>query len=76
MQRRVIPCPGKTVTQETQAPAAKPTVAFAHLGCEKNRVDTEHMLGLLAEAGYGVSADESDATLVVVNTCRDRKSVV
>lgn len=62
-------CPGKTVTQETRAPATKPTVAFAHLGCEKNRVDTEHMLGLLAEAGYGVSADESDATLVVVNTC-------
>ena len=45
------------------------TVAFAHLGCEKNRVDTEHMLGLLAEAGYGVSADETDATVVVVNTC-------
>ena len=47
----------------------KPTVAFAHLGCEKNRVDTEHMLGLLAQAGYGVSADESDANVVVVNTC-------
>jgi len=47
----------------------KPTVAFAHLGCEKNRVDTEHMLGLLAQAGYGVSADESEANLVVVNTC-------
>ncbi len=45
------------------------TVAFAHLGCEKNRVDTEHMLGLLAEAGYGVSADEADANVVVVNTC-------
>ena len=28
--------------------AQRPTVAFAHLGCEKNRVDTEHMLGLLA----------------------------
>ncbi len=48
---------------------ARPTVAFAHLGCEKNRVDTEHMLGLLAEAGYGVSADEADARVVVVNTC-------
>ena len=44
-------------------------MAFAHLGCEKNRVDTEHMLGLLAEAGYGVSADENDAAVVVVNTC-------
>ncbi|MDA1205144.1 MAG: 30S ribosomal protein S12 methylthiotransferase RimO [Cyanobacteria bacterium] len=48
---------------------SKKTVAFAHLGCEKNRVDTEHMLGLLAEAGYGVSADEADASVVVVNTC-------
>ena len=43
-----------------------PTIAFAHLGCEKNRVDTEHMLGLLAEAGYGVSADEREASVVVV----------
>ncbi|NBQ18198.1 MAG: 30S ribosomal protein S12 methylthiotransferase RimO [Synechococcaceae bacterium WB8_1B_057] len=47
----------------------KATVAFSHLGCEKNRVDTEHMLGLLAEAGYGVSADEAEANVVVVNTC-------
>ena len=49
--------------------STKPMVAFAHLGCEKNRVDTEHMLGLLSEAGYGVSSDESDASVVVVNTC-------
>ena len=54
---------------ETRAPASRPTVAFAHLGCEKNRVDTEHMLGLLAQAGYGISADESEAAVVVVNTC-------
>ena len=49
--------------------STRPTVAFAHLGCEKNRVDTEHMLGLLTRAGYGVSSDESDANVVVVNTC-------
>ena len=48
---------------------ARPSVAFAHLGCEKNRVDTEHMLGLLAQAGYGVTADETAASVVVVNTC-------
>ncbi|WP_320666569.1 30S ribosomal protein S12 methylthiotransferase RimO [Prochlorococcus sp. MIT 1307] len=47
----------------------KPSVAFAHLGCEKNRVDTEHMLGLISEAGYGVSANTKDAAVVVVNTC-------
>ncbi|MFM2122782.1 MAG: ribosomal protein methylthiotransferase RimO, partial [Cyanobacteriota bacterium] len=74
-QRRVNCCPGKSVTREDAAQPsratdpARRTVAFAHLGCEKNRVDTEHMLGLLAEAGYGVSADEADASVVVVNTC-------
>ncbi len=47
----------------------KPSVAFTHLGCEKNRVDTEHMLGLLDEAGYQVSTNEQDAAVVVVNTC-------
>ncbi|MCP9889233.1 30S ribosomal protein S12 methylthiotransferase RimO [Cyanobium sp. ATX 6A2] len=57
-----------TGTAHTGVPPRR-TVAFAHLGCEKNRVDTEHMLGLLAQAGYGVSADESDADVVVVNTC-------
>ena len=44
-------------------------MAFTHLGCEKNRVDSEHMLGLLNAAGYGVSSDETAADLVVVNTC-------
>ena len=47
----------------------KSTIAFAHLGCEKNRVDTEHMLGLLVEAGYCVNMDESSADYVIVNTC-------
>lgn len=47
----------------------KPTIAVSHLGCEKNRIDTEHMLGLLAEAGYAVGADEELADYVIVNTC-------
>ena len=47
----------------------KPTVAVAHLGCEKNRVDTEHMLGLLVKAGYQVDANEELADYVIVNTC-------
>ena len=57
------------MSETSNQPAPRATVAFAHLGCEKNRVDTEHMLGLLAHAGYGVSADEADANVVVVNTC-------
>jgi ribosomal protein S12 methylthiotransferase len=45
------------------------TIAFSHLGCEKNRIDTEHMLGLLAQAGYGIDANEELADYVIVNTC-------
>jgi ribosomal protein S12 methylthiotransferase len=47
----------------------KPTIAVAHLGCEKNRIDTEHMLGLLVQAGYEVDTDEALADYVIVNTC-------
>jgi ribosomal protein S12 methylthiotransferase len=47
----------------------KPTIAISHLGCEKNRVDTEHMLGLLVQAGYGVDSNEDMADYVIVNTC-------
>jgi len=47
----------------------KPTIAISHLGCEKNRIDTEHMLGLLVEAGYGVDSNEEVADYVIVNTC-------
>ncbi|TVQ58276.1 MAG: 30S ribosomal protein S12 methylthiotransferase RimO [Spirulina sp. DLM2.Bin59] len=47
----------------------KPTIAISHLGCEKNRIDSEHMLGLLAQSGYGIGADEEGADYVIVNTC-------
>jgi len=47
----------------------KPTIAISHLGCEKNRIDSEHMLGLLATAGYPVNANEDLADYVIVNTC-------
>jgi ribosomal protein S12 methylthiotransferase len=47
----------------------KPIIAVSHLGCEKNRIDTEHMLGLLVQAGYGVDANEELADYVIVNTC-------
>lgn len=47
----------------------KPTIAISHLGCEKNRIDTEHMLGLLVQAGYDVDANDELADYVIVNTC-------
>lgn len=47
----------------------KPTIAVSHLGCEKNRIDSEHMIGLLAQAGYQVDSNEELADYVIVNTC-------
>lgn len=47
----------------------KPTVAVSHLGCEKNRIDMEHMLGLLMQAGYPIDSNEELADYVIVNTC-------
>ncbi|MCX5659496.1 MAG: 30S ribosomal protein S12 methylthiotransferase RimO [Planctomycetota bacterium] len=45
------------------------TVAFVSLGCPKNLVDSEKMLGLLAEDGLTPTADEANADAVVINTC-------
>ena len=47
----------------------QPTVSFVSLGCPKNLVDSEKMLGLLAESGCGIVGDGGAADVVVVNTC-------
>lgn len=44
-------------------------VLFISLGCDKNLVDTEVMLGLLAAGGHQMIDDEAQADIVVVNTC-------
>ena len=44
-------------------------IMFVSLGCDKNLVDTEMMLGMLEEAGYQFTDDEDEAEAVVVNTC-------
>ena len=44
-------------------------ILFVSLGCDKNRVDTEVMLGMLAEHGYSFTDDEDEAKAAVVNTC-------
>src|ERR687885_2344108 len=45
------------------------TLAFVSLGCPKNLVDSERMLGKLAQAGYTLTPDADGADVVVVNTC-------
>ncbi len=44
-------------------------VLFVSLGCDKNLVDSEVMLGTLAERGYSFTNDEEQADVIVVNTC-------
>ena len=44
-------------------------ILFISLGCDKNLVDTEVMLGLLASRGYEMTDDEEQADIVVINTC-------
>lgn len=47
----------------------KATVGVVSLGCSKNRVDTEQMLGLLRAAGYEIVSDPAQAQVLIVNTC-------
>src|SRR5260370_7474072 len=47
----------------------KASLAFVSLGCPKNLVDSERMLGKLAQDGYALSADADGADVVVINTC-------
>src|ERR1700726_4524951 len=47
----------------------KPTFAFVSLGCPKNLVDSERMLGKLAQDGYALTPDADGADVVVINTC-------
>ena len=44
-------------------------IAFTSLGCDKNRVDSEVMLGILQKNGYTAVANEAEADIIVVNTC-------
>jgi len=51
-------------------PVAQPTkVGFVSLGCPKNLVDSEVMMGMLAEAGAELISRAEDADVIVVNTC-------
>ena len=44
-------------------------IALISHGCAKNLVDSELMLGLLSENGYEITLDETDAPIVIINTC-------
>ncbi len=66
-----IPRPSeKTTVSDDRARDARPQkVGFVSLGCPKNLVDSEVMMGLLARAGAELSPRAEDADIIVVNTC-------
>src|SRR5208282_4879551 len=53
----------------TAGPTAPAKVGFVSLGCPKNLVDSEVMMGLLAQAGAVLTPDAANADVIVVNTC-------
>ena len=56
-------------TQSSTPQSATPTVGFLSLGCPKNLVDSEVMMGLLDRAGARLTNRLEDAEILVVNTC-------
>lgn len=44
-------------------------IGFVSLGCAKNQTDTETMLALVADSGFEITNNESEADVIVVNTC-------
>ncbi|MBI5482053.1 MAG: 30S ribosomal protein S12 methylthiotransferase RimO [Deltaproteobacteria bacterium] len=58
-----------TTARRRHPPRRQPTAFFVSLGCPKNRIDTEVMLGLAEAAGFGLARAAETADVIVVNTC-------
>jgi ribosomal protein S12 methylthiotransferase len=67
----VPPDASDPVSQAAAEPAkqARPRVGFVSLGCPKNLVDSEVMMGLLSTSGVEITSRAEDADIIVVNTC-------
>ncbi len=61
--------PVKNTISATSEPTAPAKVGFVSLGCPKNLVDSEVMMGMLAQAGAELTPHAEDADVIVVNTC-------
>jgi ribosomal protein S12 methylthiotransferase len=53
----------------SSSPVPRPRVGFVSLGCPKNLVDSEVMMGMLSTNGAEITAHAEDADIIVVNTC-------
>ncbi len=64
-----MPSTAQSKSTSPRQAAPKGTYSFVSLGCPKNLVDSERMLGLLQVDGYQLVAEPAGADFVVVNTC-------
>jgi ribosomal protein S12 methylthiotransferase len=65
----VLDAPRESSIAPHQPPSKRPTIGFVSLGCPKNLVDSEVMMGLLHRAGGELTPRAEDAEILVVNTC-------
>jgi ribosomal protein S12 methylthiotransferase len=65
----VVETSANFLNADTQPRTARPAIGFVSLGCPKNLVDSEVMMGLLDRAGGRLTARAEDAEILVVNTC-------
>lgn len=59
----------KTALAKKTAAAKKTTIGFVNLGCSKNQVDSEVMLGTLVQDGFHLTDNPKKAEVVIINTC-------
>jgi ribosomal protein S12 methylthiotransferase len=70
MSSKISPIASGVLTEVSAASASQPTkVGFVSLGCPKNLVDSEVMMGMLAQAGAELTPRAEEAEVIVVNTC-------
>lgn len=68
----IIYCPQKVIRSKAQNKTMSnhpKNICLVSLGCPKNLVDSEVMLGFLKESGYHLTSNEDDADVLIVNTC-------
>ena len=65
----IVPVHKNKITSALAPPATAPKVGFVSLGCPKNLVDSEVMMGMLAQAGAELTSNAANADVIVVNTC-------
>src|SRR5262245_11040611 len=61
--------PSTTAPSRSRREGAVSRIAFVSLGCPKNLVDSEKMLGLLHHSGYQLVSEQDEADAIVINTC-------